>query len=115
VHDLACGCCAGCRFGGGREARARLREGVADADVLPGGRYDSEPDPTELRDLIVTAARKAESPGGFVAPAASVPPEFWDLDQVSRARGPRRCCRGFLDALPLSTDPVRGDGGLQRC
>lgn len=87
-------------------ARARLREGVADADVLPGGRYDSEPDPTELRDLIRDGSAESGVAGRLRGAAASVPPEFWDLDQVVASPWSKALLQGISDALPLSTDPV---------
>ncbi|AHH93494.1 hypothetical protein GCM10010174_31610 [Kutzneria viridogrisea] len=89
-----------------QRAADRLREGLPCAEVLPGGRYDTEPDEAELRDLIRDGSTESGLAGRLRGAAASVSPEFWDVEQVLTGHWAKALLQGIAEALPLAADPV---------
>ncbi|MEV6603471.1 DUF5691 domain-containing protein [Kutzneria sp. NPDC051319] len=89
-----------------QRAERRLWDGLRDADVIPDGRFELEPDAAERRDLLHDGNTETGIAGRLRAAAASVPPEFWDLDQVVASPWAKPLLQGIADALPLAADPV---------
>ena len=89
-----------------QRAERRAWDGLRDADVIPDGRFELEPDAAEQRDLLHDGNAETGIAGRLRATAASVPPEFWELDQVVASPWAKPLLQGIADALPLAADPV---------